>query len=849
MEGLTLEKLQVIIDANTKGIRDELSKVNTAVKQTAGTTEKQTGKIKSLVSKIGKGIAVAFSVAAIASFSKSCIELGSDLQEVQNVVDVTFESMSGNVNEFAKSAISQFGLSELSAKQYTSTMGAMLKSMGITSDEVLVMSKNLTGLAGDMASFYNLSGDDAFAKLRAGISGETEPLKQLGINMSVANLEAYALSQGITKAYNDMEQAEQVLLRYNYLMEVTSDAQGDFARTSNSWANQTKILSESFNSVKASVGQGLINVLTPVLRLINEIIPKLQTVADMFRDFSTSLFGDAGGGNDAINDVAASSDVLSSNMESTATSAESVKRALSGIDKLNNISSGSKGEDSGTSSSMALSIDTSGITNTTSVVNEEVTKIKSSLNKFTNWIKNNFSGSFLKVYNAGKDSIKKLSSVADKTWKTLTKLKSPLMAWFNVDVTKYLKTVVDVSANYLADMLSLYTTVFSDIWTQAGLPLFEKFVVVGLPMFTQVLTEMTATIGVWNDEVIGIVSVLWTEGIVPILNQVTTVWSDVLDIMNDTWQKYGATIFEGFREAIRTTADVILNAWETWIKPTWDSFMKLIDKVWSEHMKPLLSNLANFVGEFVDAALAIYNKFIAPIVGWLSSTLGPIFKSVFQGIFNVVEPIIGNMIDAINGIITTCTGIVTFIKGVFTGDWKTAWTGVKTALSGIWNGMVSVLKIPINLIIGMINAMITGVESALNFVVDGINKLSFDIPEWVPKIGGKTFGFDIDPVSFSKIEYLAKGGIVNSATPAIIGEAGKEAVLPLENNTGWMDILFKKFASYSNNDRLSEAIYYLADKIGDGNIYVKVDMDGDVVYEKVELRRLQNQKMTAGYAY
>lgn len=365
MEGITLETLQVIIDAETRPIREELQKMQSEIKNTTSATEKQTGKITSFFKKMGKAVAVALSVTTIVGFSKSCIELGSDLQEVQNVVDVTFGSMSENVNDFAKNAISQFGLSELSAKQYTSTMGAMLKSMGITSDEVLTMSKNLTGLAGDMASFYNLSGDDAFAKLRAGISGETEPLKQLGINMSVANLEAYALSQGITKSYSEMEQAEQVMLRYNYLMQTTADAQGDFARTSGSWANQTKILSESFNSVKASIGQGLINVFTPVLRLINEIIPKLQTVADMFRNFTSAIFGDAGGGSDTINDVAASAGQLSSNMEDTATAANDAKKALSGIDKLNNISSGSGDGSASGSTSAEMAVDTSGITGAT----------------------------------------------------------------------------------------------------------------------------------------------------------------------------------------------------------------------------------------------------------------------------------------------------------------------------------------------------------------------------------------------------------------------------------------------------------------------------------------------------
>lgn len=140
----------------------------------------------------------------------------------------------------------------------------MLKSMGLTTDSVLDMSTKITELAGDLASFYNLDVDDAFTKIRSGMSGETEPLKQLGINMSVANLEAYALSKGITTSYQKMSQSNQALLRYNYLLSVTADAQGDFSRTSDSWANQVKILQLNFDSLKASVGQLLITALTPL---------------------------------------------------------------------------------------------------------------------------------------------------------------------------------------------------------------------------------------------------------------------------------------------------------------------------------------------------------------------------------------------------------------------------------------------------------------------------------------------------------------------------------------------------------------------------------------------------------
>ena len=197
----------------------------------------QVDKFGSTLKKLAGTVALAFGTAALVNFGKESLMLASDIEEVQNVIDVTFGRGAKQIEEFAKSAAEAYGLSELSAKQYTGTMGAMLKSSGLAVGAAQEMSIALTGLTGDLASFYNLDTDTAFEKIRSGISGETEPLKQLGIHMSVANLEAYALTQGITKSYNAMSQAEQVMLRYNYLVSVTADAQGDFARTSNSLAN------------------------------------------------------------------------------------------------------------------------------------------------------------------------------------------------------------------------------------------------------------------------------------------------------------------------------------------------------------------------------------------------------------------------------------------------------------------------------------------------------------------------------------------------------------------------------------------------------------------------------------
>lgn len=247
----------------------------------------------SLFKTVSVGAAAVAAGKALLDFGKDAIAAASALEEVQNVVDVTFGSDSTRIDKWAKDAGTQFGLTETQAKQFTSTLGAMMKSSGVAGKEIANMSTDLAGLAADMASFYNLDFETAFQKIRSGISGETEPLKQLGINMSVANMEAFALSQGLTKAWDKMTQGEQTILRYQYLMKTTADAQGDFARTSDGYANSMRKLETNIEGIKTALGKTFIGVIADATGALNNFLQALmpdekkRTVLDDFAEIDT----------------------------------------------------------------------------------------------------------------------------------------------------------------------------------------------------------------------------------------------------------------------------------------------------------------------------------------------------------------------------------------------------------------------------------------------------------------------------------------------------------------------------------------------------------------------------------
>lgn len=257
-----------------KGTLEDLGKDS----QSAG--EKISGGLSDSFKKLGTVLAAAGIVDKLVDVGKQSFQLGSDLQEVQNVVDVTFSTMSDRVDEFAKAASASAGLSETMAKKYVGTFGAMADSFGFAEAEAYEMSTALTQLTGDVASFYNISQDEAYTKLKSVFTGETESLKELGVVMTQTALDAYAMANGFGKVTADMTEQEKVALRYQFVMEQLSGASGDFARTQESWANQTRVLQLQWESLLAVLGSGLIQAVTPIVQFINEdILPALTDLA------------------------------------------------------------------------------------------------------------------------------------------------------------------------------------------------------------------------------------------------------------------------------------------------------------------------------------------------------------------------------------------------------------------------------------------------------------------------------------------------------------------------------------------------------------------------------------------
>ena len=732
--------------------------------------EKSVNGLASAAKKLTGILAAAFAVDKIVQFGKEAIELGSDVAEVQNVVDVAFGDMSYMVEDFADKAITSFGMSELAAKRTASTYMAMASNMGVTQQQAAEMAITLAGLTGDVASFYNISQELADIKLRSVFTGETETLKDLGIVMTQANLEAYALANGIDRSFQSMSQSEQLILRYNYVLDQLALASGDFVRTQDSWANQTRILSMQWQEFMSIIGQALIQVLLPVIRVLNQIVSSLIDIANAFNAAISAIFGGAttqtqqtqaavGGVSAGIDEAVDNQNALT---DATKETNKEQQKSLATFDEINTLSSGTGGA-GGSGGAGAGGV---GLSQFTPITSENIVesgaenKILDLIERLKNAFQP-FENSFNRAFANISAGANRLFDVFRDIWNDISSLGSPLYDWFTNEFTAFLNQFISTVGTIVGGLLDTVAMVLSDLWNHLLFPALQQFITAILPALTEWATQFLMTVELLFVEVKALFNQIWQDAFVPFLDLLADIWTGLWEGWLNVWNEYGEEIFSKIREAISSTFDTLQNIWETRAAPIWKTFMDTLDELWNEHFQPLWENMVEFATLLGELALTIYNNFILPIVNWFVDTFGPGIAGTVSTVIEVLGGFVGIAVDVANGVLEALNGVLNFLIGVFSGDWERAWDGIGQVFTGVWNGIVGALE-------GAINLIIRGV----NWLISQLNKVSFSIPDWVPAIGGKSFGFNIPKISEVSIPRLAQGAVIppNREFMAVLGD-------------------------------------------------------------------------------
>lgn len=729
----------------------------------------------SAMGKVGKAIGIAFSAAAVISFGKKCVEVASETQSawmgLSSILNGQNKSFS-EANRFIQDYISD-GLVPLNNAV---TAYKNLAARGYSTEQI---EKTMTALK-DAAAFgrqASYSYGDAISTATEGLKNENSILvDNAGVTKNVAKMwDDYAKSIGTTS--NALTQQQKIEAEVNGILQETKWQTGDAAKYATTFAGRVAKLSATFTSLKTEIG----NVIIPILNLF---IPAIQTALDALLKFLgllktamasiglempdvTSLGGVTAGATEAAEAI-----------DNTGTAAEKaakkVKKAFASYDEINVLSKSSSSDTStgGSSGVAAADPTTSAITSGVSAVDSRLDELKEKLSTF--W--SGFAAGFEKEREELKRQIEQTKVLIKRVWQDLRKLESPIKNWASTDLKDFFETFCHASADIFLGLYDSVNAVFRDLWNVAVYPRLQKFVTKGLPVLTQFSTKCVKTLQTLFESVKEIFDKTWREGAVPALQFFTQVYQDTWDIVYDNWQTYGAPIFDNVRAAIENTKNLFLNAWNNYMKPCWDVIMGTVTRLWTDHVKPLADNLTGFVGELIQDALEIYNKVIVPIVKWVQDYLYPKFVNSFRDMMNIVEPIIAGFIDCANGIITILKGIVQFLTGVFTGNWSKAWDGIKNIFKGTIDTMSAVIKTPLNMIIATFENLVNRIGSGINKLIRGFNSIKWNVPDWVPGIGGKSLGFNISQIPTIKLPRLAQGGWVAANNPqlAIVGDNTRE---------------------------------------------------------------------------
>lgn len=986
----TVGNVKLGISLDTSGLTGKInSALNQVNKQAMGTlnglskgTSKQlmvmSGNVSDVIGGMTKKLAAGLGIAGIGAFTKSCLDLGSDLTEVQNVVDTAFGGMSGQANAWAKDAMTNFGLSETSAKKYMGVFGQMSSAMGITGQAALDMSEKVTGLTGDVASFYNISQDEAYTKLKSIWTGETESLKDLGVVMTQTNLDQYALNNGFSKTTAKMTQQEQALLRYQYVTSTLANASGDFIKTQDSWANQTRVLTLRFDQLKATLGQGFIALFTPIIKGVNTCLIGLQHLANGFTTFVAALTGtdlsnSTGGiadnlvsmGDDAANVVSNVGGIG----DAAGKTAKKIEKSLTSFDKINKLSepvdsdsstsgsSGTGGASGGTGLVPNVSKDTAGASSAISDFSESVKKALEPLKAI----------SFDNLIDALGNLKKAAEPLTEKLFAGLSwayyNIFVPLATWTIQDLLPAFVNLLAAALTVLNSALDALQPLWQWAWDSFLEPL-AKWTGGVIVDVLELLTKALYGVSGWVDNnqgtfdamvvTLGLFAAAWKAidllefitnagGVVGILGKLTTaLYACTLGKIKDKVEtlylcglyakdfvlSIGASAAKLYEQAKAFTAlqiakakdkletlqlsalyakDFVLGIAQSakalaesaaqWVVSTASKIADTAATVahtaatwlataattaFGVAMTVLTSPITLVIAALVALGVGIYElvthwdvvKEAAGtcwdwIVGkwnaagtWFSgiwqqiqgafSTFDNFVQSIFNTDFSNSFGFIGNIM---NGFFQNCSnifgdikqvfsGLTDFVTGIFSGNWSQAWNGIVSAFGGVFGGIVDIAKSPINMIIGLINGMINGIESGINGISSKVNSLSFNVPDWVPGIGGKHFGFNLPRVNMGNVPYLAQGGYVEANTPqlAMIGDNRHqgEVVAPedkiysiakqaIEDVTGTN-------ASSTQLERVIQLLMQIIDSIQTGDLIMQV---GDQ-----ELARIMQRGLT-----
>ena len=669
--------------------------------------------------KVGGFIAGAFAVKQVVSFTKSCIDNASKVQSAFTGLNSIVQG-TGNSFSQAQKFIEEYTKDGLVSIEETATAYKNLLARGYDTSQIEnVMTRLKDSAAFGRQASYDLG--EAVVSATEGLKNENSILvDNAGVTKNVAKMwEEWADAHNTTTSA--MTQAQKIEAEYNGIMQETKFQVGDASAYTKTFSGQIQQLKFNFNQMTVAVGK----VVTPIAQLFIPIINSaISAITRLFNSIQTVLKSFGLEMPDVVSkgssSIAGIGESASESAKEATKAAKKINKAFAPVDEINVLSKSKSSSDSNSDAASGISTSNSSAITDDSIVDDGVFK-----------------------------KISKLKDILNSLWNS-----SPIKSFVNLIKTEFnfIKTLaMQLGTNLWTNM----TTTWNNIKGNLGVT-FNNI----SKLFTSMWTDMANGIQTWGQPIInnisGLFNSIWITAIDPSVQFITKSWADFSEILVTLWNEHGQPLVDNIGEFVNNIIGLFQKIWDDVLEPIVTPFLEQLSWLWDKHISKLVENVGDFIGKLVNGALEIYNKFIDPIVKFLLDVLSPAWSFVSSLIIGTFGTVVSFISDTVGSIIKVLGGIIDFITGIFTGNWKKAWNGVVSIFDGIISAIAGIFKAPINFVIDGINAFIKG-----------LNKIK--VPDWVPVVGGK--GFNI-----KTIPKLAEGGWVGPNDPqlTIVGDNTRE---------------------------------------------------------------------------
>lgn len=761
-------------------------KFNSQLKNVDSQADKASTKISSTLSKIGKAVAVAFSVTAIVKFGKECLNVAT---ETSNAWIGLNSILTGQGKSFsqAKKFINDYiadGLVPLN-----NAVGAYknLALRGYSSDQI---QKTMNALKNSATfarqSTYSLG--DAVQTATEGLKNENSVVvDNAGVTKNVAKMwEDYAKKIG--KTTNNLTQAEKIQAEVNGILEETKFQSNDAALYANTYSGKIAQLNSAFTNMKTAIGNAIqplaklfVPIITTAVNAVTKLFTALSGLLSLFGLKADSVETVSNGIGDLSSNAGQASDAIDGVGDSAKKAGDKAKKAsnnLAAFDNLNVLpkdtdSSSGSDSSSGGSSGLTDSLDVSStIKEDTSAFDGLMGRVKELASIFKEGFDisfgdTNFDGIIQhltnikdtiidiwtdpKVVGAANNWVQTLLFTLGQATGAVVRIGVNLTEGFVGSIDKYLSQNVERIKSFIINMFNISSKdlkLTGNMWQALGeiSDVFKGDTAkqIGADIIAMFANPFMSVVQLCSKFALDVKGILF-QPIIDNAEKIKTTLENVMkpiqtftgtlaqamtyvgDKWNEVYDQHIHPLMESIKTGLSDTFGKFLEVYNTYVVPFLQNLANNFNDLWSTHLKPFVDNVAGLIGSIADAIKVLWENWIKPLVDWIIQNIIPVLVPIFESIWNTISSVFGAIADTIGGIIQTFKGLIDFIVGIFTGDWNKAWEGIKTFFTGIWNAIKGVVSIVWNAIKGIIETAVNVIKGIITTVFNAIKSIISNI--------------------------------------------------------------------------------------------------------------------------